>query len=174
MGFLSFTEYESASPEVRREYDDQVRRNGRVTNMKRTLLHSVPAFKAYMEWYTLKDLVVPFIGERGVALFCHALSYGNGCLICTLFFRKILVDAGDNPDSPRLNETEQLLVDLGSQIAKDPHTIPDTIYAQLTKSFSEEQIVLLIAFAESCTQRTCSTPSPRCPSTKCSTSTATV
>ncbi len=147
MGFLSFTEYESASPEVRREYDDQVRRNGRITNMKRTLLHSVPAFKAYMEWYTLRDLVVPFVGDRGVALFCHAISYGNGCLICTLFFRKILVDTGDNPDNPRLDETEQLLVDFGSQIARDPHAVSDSIYARLAARFSEEQIVLLIAFA---------------------------
>ena len=58
------TEYETAGEEVRREYDDQVARHGRITNMKRTLLHSVPAFKAYMEWYTLRDLVVPFIGEQ--------------------------------------------------------------------------------------------------------------
>lgn len=141
------TEYETAGEEVRREYDDQVARHGRITNMKRTLLHSVPAFKAYMEWYTLRDLVVPFIGERALSLFSYAISNGNNCLICSLFFRKILVDSGEDPDNPRLNDVERLLMELGRQIAVDPHAITDDVYDGLKLKFTEEQIVLLIAFA---------------------------
>lgn len=141
------TEYETAGEEVRREYDDQVARHGRITNMKRTLLHSVPAFKAYMEWYTLRDLVVPFIGERALSLFSYAISNGNNCLICSLFFRKILVDSGEDPDNPKLNDVERLLMELGRQIAVDPHAITDDVYDGLKLKFTEEQIVLLIAFA---------------------------
>jgi alkylhydroperoxidase family enzyme len=147
VSFLSFTEYESASPEVRREYDDQVAKHGRMTNMKRTLLHSVPAFKAYMEWYTLRDLIAPFIGERGVVLYSYAISYGNRCLVCSLFFRKVLVDWGEDPERPVLSDDERLLVDLGGGIAKDPHAIPEEIYARLSARYTEEQRVLLVAFA---------------------------
>jgi alkylhydroperoxidase family enzyme len=147
MELLPMTDYETASPEARREYDDQIARNGRVTNMKRTLLHNVSAFKAYMEWYTLKDLVVPFIGERGLSLFCYAISSGNECLICSVFFRKILIDSGDNPDDPVLSETEKLLMDFGSALSRDPHNIPQSLYDKLQKQFNTEQLVLLFAFA---------------------------
>lgn len=141
------TEYETAGEAIRREYDDQTAKFGRITNMKRTLLHSVPAFKAYMEWYTLRDLIAPFIGERAVSLFSYAISSENDCLICSLFFRKILVDSGDDPDHPRLNDVERLLMDFGRQISRDPHHIPDGIYTQLKAHFDDQQIVLLIAFA---------------------------
>lgn len=147
MSYLSLTEYENANEEVRHEYENQIEKHGRITNMKRTLLHNVPAFKAYMEWYTLKDQVVPFIGERGVSLFCYAISHGNQCLICSLFFRKILIDSGDNPDDPKLEPIEELLIQFGNQISADPHNITEETYVNLREHFSEEQIVLLIAFA---------------------------
>lgn len=147
MSFLPMTEYDSASDEVRREYDDQIAKHGRITNMKRTLLHSVPAFKAYMEWYTLYDLLVPVVGERAMSLFSYAISKGNECLICSTFFRKILIDSGDDPDNPEISETEQLLMDLGSAICVNPHEIPDWIYDELKKKFTVEQIVNLLSFA---------------------------
>lgn len=147
MSYLSLTEYETSDGDVRQEYDDQIQKNGRITNMKRILLHSVPAFRAYMEWYTLKDLLVPFIGERGVSLFSYAISSENDCLVCSTFFRKILVDSGDDPDSPKLDGRERLLMEFGRQISADPHHIPEEIYRQLKERFSEDQIVLLIAFA---------------------------
>jgi alkylhydroperoxidase family enzyme len=147
MSLLPFTEYDTASPEVKREYDDQIAKNGRVTNMKRTLLHNVPAFKAYMEWYTLKDLLVPFIGERAVSLFSYAISAQNDCLICSTFFRKILIDDGDDPDNPVLSETEKLLMDFGRAMTKAPNAVPEDIYKKLRAQFNTEQLVLLISFA---------------------------
>lgn len=147
MAFLSMTDYETANDEVKKEYDDQIQKHGRITNMKRTLLHNVPAFKAYMEWYTLYDLLVPVVGERAMSLYSYSISNGNDCLICSTFFRKILIDSGDDPDNPKISEVESLLIDFGSAICVDPHNIPDEIYDKLKEKFTEEQIVLLIAFA---------------------------
>jgi hypothetical protein len=147
MSFLPMTEYENAAADVRREYDDQIARHGRITNMKRTLLHSVPCFHAYMEWYTLKDLLMPLIGERGVSLFSYAISVENDCLICSTFFRKILADSGDDPDNPALSDTERFLMELGRAIGRTPHAIPANLYAELEERFHTEEIVLLIAFA---------------------------
>jgi hypothetical protein len=147
MSYLPITDYETASAAVKREYDDQIAKHGRVTNMKRTLLHSVPAFHAYMEWYTLYDLIAPFTGERALSLFSHAISTANGCLICSTFFRKILIDSGDDPDNPVLSDMEQLLIDFGRSAARDPQHISDELYSKLQARFTTEQIVLLIAFA---------------------------
>lgn len=147
MSYIPMTEYETADEDVRREYDDQIAKHGRITNMKRTLLHDIPSFKAYMEWYTLYDELVPVIGERAMTLFSYAISNGNNCLICTTFFRKIIIDSGERPEDPKLTETEKLLMDLGAYICKDPHNIPDEIYDKLKELYSDKIIVTLLAFA---------------------------
>lgn len=147
MSYLSMMDYDTASEEVKKEFDDQIAKHGRITNMKKTLLHNVPAFKAYMEWYTLYDLIVPFTGERALCLFSYAISKGNDCLVCGSFFRKILIESGDDPDNPSLSDTEKLLMELGQSICVNPHGIPDYIYDDLKAKFTEEQIVLLFAFA---------------------------
>jgi alkylhydroperoxidase family enzyme len=147
MSFLPFTEYEGADAAVRREYEDQTAKHGRVTNMKRTLLHNIKAFHAYMEWYTLKDELVPFIGERGVSLFSYAISTENDCLVCSTFFRKILIDWGEDPDKPRLSEDERLLMDFGRAIGRSPNHIDQAIYDRIRARYLTGQIVLLIAFA---------------------------
>jgi len=138
---------ERAPEDAKRAHDEHLERHGRVTNMKRTLLHSVPAFNAYMEWYTLAAEIERFIGKRGVYIFSWAISSENECLICTTFFRKLLKDAGDNPDCLALDAREQVLVDFGRAMTTDPHAISDDIYARLKKTFSEGEILRLTAFA---------------------------
>lgn len=147
MSYLPMTEYETSSASVKHEFDDQIQKHGRITNMKRTLLNHPPSFHAYMEWYTLKDELVPVIGDRAISLFSYAISSENDCLICSTFFRKILIDSGENPDDPKLNDIERLLMDFGHAISRDPHHISEEIYASLKERFSDEQITLLIAFA---------------------------
>lgn len=139
-------DYDTAPPEARAAWDAHVRDHGRITNMKRTLLHSVPAFHALMEWYTLRDVVRPFIGDRGATIFSHAISAETDCLICSTFFRRILIDAGENPDQLVLDEREQLLVDFGRQLARDPKGVSDDLYARLAAHFTASQIVSLTAF----------------------------
>ena len=147
MSFIPMTEYESADEAVRREYDDQIAKHGRITNMKRTLLHDVQSFRTYMDWYTLYDELRPTFGDRALQIFSYAISTGNDCLICGLFFRKILVDAGEDPENLQLNETEQLLLDFGVQITKHPHSIDSAIYDKLREKYSDTVLVQLIAFA---------------------------
>ncbi|MDR2647981.1 MAG: hypothetical protein LBB67_07675 [Oscillospiraceae bacterium] len=147
MSYLSMTEYETAAEAVRARYEDQIAKHGRVTNMKRTLLHNTKSFDVYMEWYALADLLSDFISDRAVSLYSYAISVGNRCLVCSTFFRKILIDTGDDPENPNLNDEEQLLMEFGFSISEDPHNIDPAIYDQLKARYSEEQIVLLISFA---------------------------
>ena len=147
MQLIPMTDYETADAAVKAEYDDQIQKHGRITNMKRTLLHDVQAFKTYMDWYTLYDELKPTFGDRALTIFSHAISTGNDCLICGTFFRKILIDAGEDPANLTLNETEQLLFDFGLQITKHPHSIDKEIYDKLRARYDDRQLVQLIAFA---------------------------
>jgi alkylhydroperoxidase family enzyme len=135
-----------ATPERRTVYDDGLVRYGRMTNMKRTLLHSLPAFRALMEWYPLRDTVQPFLGDRLTTIFAHAISADSDCLICSTFFRRILIDAGEDPDALTLDDREQLVVDVGRALAAPGSRVPDETYARLASQFTDEQIVALTAF----------------------------
>lgn len=139
-------DHETASPDARAAYEDHERHHGRMTNMKRTLLHSLPSFHALMEWYTLRDTVRPFLGDRGATIFSHAISAETDCLICSTFFRRILIDAGEDPEDLALDDRERLLVDFGRQLAQNPKGVDDGLYERLTKFFAPDQIVALTAF----------------------------
>jgi alkylhydroperoxidase family enzyme len=120
--------------------------HGRLTNMKRTLAHSPVALRSLMTWYDLRDAVVPFLGERPTILFAHAISTQTDCLICSTFFRRILIDAGDDPDHLRLSELEHALVDYGRRLAVNPSEVGDELYARIAGFLTPEQIVTLTAF----------------------------
>jgi alkylhydroperoxidase family enzyme len=139
-------DYDRASDEARTAHDAHQRETGRITNMKRTLLQSVPAFHALMEWYPLRDAVRPFLGDRLTTIFAHAVSSENECLICDTFFRRILIDAGENPDELLLNDVEREVVAYGRALAHSPHRVPDEVWAPLARRFTHEQLVALTAF----------------------------
>jgi hypothetical protein len=136
-----------ANSAVQEQVYRQIKKHGRITNMKLTLLHSLPAFHALMEWYPLRDAVAAFAGDGAVNWFCHAISAENGCLICSTFFRKILVDGGQNPDDPVLGDTERLLVDFGRHCVAGAQEVDKELNARLKAAFSDEEIVLITAFA---------------------------
>jgi alkylhydroperoxidase family enzyme len=137
---------EAAAPEAREAAEAHVRSHARMTNMKRTLLHSAPAFKALMEWYPLRDAVQPFLGERLTTLYAHAISAETDCLICSTFFRRMLIQTGENPDRLRLDERETAVLEFGRKLATSPFKVPDEVYQRLASHFTAAQIVVLTAF----------------------------
>jgi alkylhydroperoxidase family enzyme len=138
--------YETADPEVRAEFDQIIAAHGRLTNMKQTLAHSPVALRALMEWYPLRDEVEPFLGQRLTTLFVHAISTATDCLICSTFFRRILIDSGEDPDNLVLDEKEQAIVEYGRQLVRDPNQVSDDLFARLRRHFTPAQIVALTAF----------------------------
>ena len=139
------TTYDQLPVEARAAHDAHARR-ARITNMKRTLLHSVPAFDALMTWYALRDAVQPFLGERLTTLFAHAISVETDCLICSTFFRRLLTESGEDPDRLALDAREAAVLEFGRRLATPPYTVPDEAYAAIAAAFSHEQIVVLTAF----------------------------
>jgi hypothetical protein len=118
----------------------------RMTNMKWTAAHSPAALEMLLQWYPLHDRVAAFLGERRTQIFCHAISAQNNCLICSTFFRRLLIDAGEDPDDLRLDDFDDLVVELGLRLARDPHGVDDELYARLATRIDDAQVVELIAF----------------------------
>ena len=139
------TSYDQLPANAQAAHDAHAR-IARITNMKRTLLHSVPAFDALMTWYSLRDAVQPFLGERLTAIFAHAISAQTDCLICSTFFRRLLIQSGENPDRLDLDPWESAVVAFGQSLAVTPHAVPDEIYEPVAAKLSQEQIVSLTAF----------------------------
>src|ERR671926_345971 len=128
-------EIDAAPPEARGAAEAHVRNHARMTNMKRTLLQSLPAFNALMEWYSLRDTVQPFLGERLTTLFAHAISAETDCLICSTFFRRMLIQTGENPERLRLDEREAAVLEFGRALAISPFKVPDEVFNRLSSYF---------------------------------------
>ena len=121
--------------------------NARITNMKATLAHSLVAFEVYMEWYRLYEQIKNITGERMAYLFAYSVSKSSNCPLCTTFFRKLIIDNGEKPDDLILTEQEQLLLDFGSEISAKQGKITDELFEQISKFYTTEQLVELIAFS---------------------------
>lgn len=139
-------EREEVGGGVRAEYDRQIAAHGRMTNMKRTLAHSEVALRALMEWYALREQALPLLGERLCDLYSLAISADTDCLICSTYFRRALIDRGENPEAPPLDEREQAVIDFGRRLVTERSRVPDEVYARLARFFAPAQIVTLTAF----------------------------
>jgi alkylhydroperoxidase family enzyme len=139
-------DYESASEAAKAAHDEHARSVGRITNMKRTLLRSVPAFEALMTWYDLRDAIIPVLGERLTTIFAHAVSAEADCLICSTFFRRILVESGEDPDHLALDDRERAVVAYGRHLGQSPFRVPDDVFGPLRQYFTDDQLVTLTAF----------------------------
>ncbi|WP_128547376.1 carboxymuconolactone decarboxylase family protein [Larkinella soli] len=140
---------DQAPPEVQAAYDRHVADypGSRITNMKATLGRSLPAFLIYMQWYPLYEEVKTIVGRRPAYLFAHAISLGSNCPLCTTFFRRIIIDNGEKPEDLQVTEPEQLLLDFGSHMALNRGEVPDGLFERIRKDYTDEQIVVLVAFA---------------------------
>jgi hypothetical protein len=119
---------------------------GRMTNMKWTLAHSPVALEALLQWYPLFEALVPVVGERRMWILSHAISTRSDCLICSTFFRRLLIDAGEDPGELRLDEFDELIAEFGRRLVDDPHSVDDALHARLRERLSDAEIVTLTAF----------------------------
>ncbi|WP_461108910.1 carboxymuconolactone decarboxylase family protein [Spirosoma koreense] len=140
---------EEATPAVQAAFDAHVTDypGSRITNMKATLGRSLLAFQVYMDWYPLYGEVKKIVGDRLAYLYAHAISEGTDCPLCTTFFRRIIIDNGERPEDLVLSSQEQALLDFGSAIARNKGEIPDERYVPIAEQYTDEQVVVLVAFA---------------------------
>jgi len=121
--------------------------NARITNMKATLAYSLLAFDIYMQWYPLYAEVEKILGKRLAYLYAYSISYASNCPLCSTFFRKVIIDAGEKPEDLELTRSEQQVLEFGSSISKHHGKIADEVYNELATQFNKKEMIILIAFA---------------------------
>ena len=67
-------------------------------------------------------------------------------LVRSTFFRRLLIDAGENPDDFTMDDRERVVIEYGRALARQGARVPGELYRQLATLFSEEQVVALTAF----------------------------
>jgi alkylhydroperoxidase family enzyme len=136
----------ATAPEASRALADAHEATGaRMTNMKWTAARSPETLAMLLTWYPLFDRIAGFLGERRAQLLAHSISDRNECLICSTFFRRLLIDAGEDPGELELDEEDELIVELGRALADDPH-IDEDLYGRLAARYDEQQLVELAGF----------------------------
>jgi hypothetical protein len=147
MPHISQVDYAKASPEQRAAHDEELRLRGRMTNMKRTLLHSPAALRIYGEWFTLRDELRPVIGDRAIWLFALSISKASHSLVGTGFMRRALIQSGVDPDALDPNEADGDLMRFGEAIGADPNSVSVETWQPLQTRYAEKTLVDLVAFA---------------------------
>ena len=117
-----------------------------MTNMKRTILHNVPAFETFSAVMScVNDQLEGKIPRRALTIFCYAISVGSGCLICGNHFRMLVSKFGvTDMDTFEFTEEEQDLIDFAAAMSEDPNHIPDEVYEKLQNRYDEETLVVLL------------------------------
>ncbi|MDR1488124.1 MAG: hypothetical protein LBT62_09105 [Deltaproteobacteria bacterium] len=144
---IEYFDYQNADAAGRAAYDARSKADGGyVTNMKKTLLRSLPAFKALMEWYPLRDECAKFLDRKAIAVFCHSISAQNDCLICSMFFVREFASLGVDLKSYEFTAEEDLLARYGRRLVEAPNDVDDDLFGELSSRYTQEQIVALTAF----------------------------
>jgi len=115
--------------------------------MKATMGRSVLVFDIYMHWYDLYEQVKSVVGERAAYLFAHAISVGSSCPLCTMYFRKLIIDHGEEPAHLKLTDSEQALLDFGAAMGAKSGQVDNDIYDAVSSHYSETELVVLVGFA---------------------------
>ena len=137
------------SPEAKAAVDEHLRQGYRLTNEKLTLLHNATAFEALeAQSYAVDRELQRLVGKRAADFFEYAISVENDCIVCTTYFRKLLRSMGiENFEDFAFTPEEELMIEYGRAIAKNPKRIPEELFERLHAVFNEETIVVMTTMA---------------------------
>jgi alkylhydroperoxidase family enzyme len=121
-------------------------RAGRVTNMKRYLLRSLPAYRLFSDVLPLKSSLRQAIGDRAVSVFSHAISENANCLLCSTYFRKALKEHGVSPQEFQPTDVEALLITLARQMTERGEGEERNVLPALQQRFGERTVVEIVAY----------------------------
>lgn len=138
-----------APAEVRSAIEEHLRQGYRLTNEKRTLLHNVTAFEALeAQSYAVDRELQRLVGKRAADFFEYAISVENDCIVCTTYFGKLLRSMGITDfENFAFTPEEELMIEYGRAIVRNPKQIPDELFARLQAAFDDETIVVMTTMA---------------------------
>lgn len=146
MSYVPLVTREDLTPEGQQRWDAEIARSGAApTHMKRALLNHLPSYDALMHWYPLYAQVEHSIGERGAIVFSYSISSTNECLLCTTYFRRDLVNRGEDINAGDLDAEEEDIAAFGRALARhDPSDA--ALVRRLAERYGDEAVVALVGF----------------------------
>lgn len=145
MARISEINPELAPEETKKVIAEHIASGHKITNVKRTMLHHVPSFMALeVGSYNLDDDLQRLIGKLDGDIFEYAVSTENECLVCSVYFSRLLREEhGIDPATFEFSPRQQLLIEYGRTIAHTPKAVTDELFARMMAEFTEEQIVAI-------------------------------
>jgi hypothetical protein len=101
----------------------------------------------FPEWETLREEIVPYVGERALSLLAFAVFDEADGFEGAAYFREALRESGTDVDSPEVTESEALLIRWGRLFARDSEGIPADVQAEFERAFRPQLRELLVQFA---------------------------
>ena len=101
----------------------------------------------FPEWQTLREEIVPYVGERALSLLAFAVFDEADGFEGAAYFRESLRESGTDVDSPEVTESEGLLIRWGRLFARDAEGIPADVEGEFERSFNPQLRELLVQFA---------------------------
>jgi hypothetical protein len=101
----------------------------------------------FPEWETLREEIVPFVGERALELLAFAVFDEADGFEGAAYFRESLRASGTDVDAPQVTESEGLLIRWGRLFAEDPEGIPADVQAEFERVFTPQLRGKLVQFA---------------------------
>lgn len=101
----------------------------------------------FPEWETLREEIVPYVGERALSLLAFAVFDEADGFEGAAYFRESLRESGTDVDSPEVTESEGLLIRWGRLFARDAEGIPADVQAEFERVFNPQLRELLVEFA---------------------------
>lgn len=146
---ISVIDPTNSSSVVHAAIADHLGQGCRLTNEKLTLLHNVTAFEALeAQSYAVDRELQRLVGKQAADFFEYAISVENDCIVCTTYFGQILRSMGiEDFEHFAFTTEEELMIEYGRAIAKNPKRIPDELFERLRAVFDEETIVVMTTMA---------------------------
>jgi hypothetical protein len=101
----------------------------------------------FPEWATLREEIVPYVGERALELLAFAVFDEADGFEGAAYFRESLRVSGTDVDSPEVTESEGLLIRWGRLFARDAEGIPADVQAEFERAFNPQLRAKLVQFA---------------------------
>jgi hypothetical protein len=101
----------------------------------------------FPEWETLREEIVPYVGERALSLLAFAVFDEADGFEGAAYFRELLRESGTDVDSPQVTESEALLIRWGRLFARDSEGIAPEVEADFERVFNPQLRDLLVQFA---------------------------
>lgn len=141
---ISKIDPENAPDPVKEAISSHLSSGYRLTNEKLTLLHNVTAFESLeVASYALDRELQRLIGKRAADFYEYAISLENDCIVCSRYFQKLLGSNGIDFNDFEFTYRENLLIEYGKAIAKDPKNVSDELFDRMKAEFNEEELVVI-------------------------------